>query len=86
MLLGIWLALCHKVLGLNTPSLGALVYIDEFTRDSIKELGEASLGFLARFSLKKNKNLKGKTSTLSKLLLKTKVRRLTLGMTIVQDC
>jgi hypothetical protein len=45
MLLGIWLVLGQHVPNLNLPKLGALVYVDIFTRDSIHERGEEFLKF-----------------------------------------
>lgn len=45
MLLGIWLALCQQVSGLNSLGLGALVYTNGFIRDAIHKCGESSLGF-----------------------------------------
>jgi hypothetical protein len=45
MLLGIWLALCQQVPGLNSLGLGALVYTNGFTTNAIHEYGESSLGF-----------------------------------------
>jgi hypothetical protein len=46
MLLGIWLVPCQQV-----PRLGALVYVDWFTRDAIHKCGDASLGFLCEVFL-----------------------------------
>lgn len=45
MFLGIWLVPCKQVPALNPSMLGALVYLDEFTRYVIHDCEEASLGF-----------------------------------------